>query len=628
MKNPTKAVFAAVIIILICTLSASQANALPNAAKLLPPQTILLIEVEDFVKLKSQFEKTDMYKFYKEPATAPFFDNVRTRWKEQTKEWKEDFIPVSIINGGILPQGRAAIAVVLNESASDNTPQFLFLSEWGENLEKIKELVDKAVNKSVADGSHRMTEDYRGVTIVTLIKELPPREVPDFSSYSGDDNTPPAMKTVQPPPLKTYHCFLDDCLIGASEPELLKFVIAHIKGATSPILAETSDYNSAMGSIGPYHDIDLYVNITQIVKASIAEDSTGNIRTTAANLGFDNVSSFSCGTGLAREPAGSVRIKAFLKINGAKKGIFKMLDFESAVFQAPRFMPALTYSMGFFNLNIKKAYGELLNILTASSPRLASILYTPLIPATPDGQPGLELKSGIIDHLGSQFIIAQSIVKPFSDNTEPTESLYVLAVDAPTALEKSLSRLHDKITASSGPETKRELLGHTIYRFKEPSMPLLMPGIRPMQQASDTLEATQSSTMAFTITDTHLIFGLEKTVENAIRNLHNTGAVPVASKKWFTTAKTHIPSVVGLSWLEDGIASGEAFWWMLKEKGKAPQTDALTFGSLSASQLLDPNLLPSFEAVRKYFSLSAFYGISRPDGFSFELRDIKLPDNN
>ncbi|MHC4763265.1 MAG: DUF3352 domain-containing protein [Planctomycetota bacterium] len=628
MKSPTRAVFTFCLITIICALSASQAKALPKAAKLLPPQTILLIEVDDFGKLKAQFEKTDMYKFYKEPAMVPFFDNVRAKWKEQTKEWKEDFILPSIINAGVLPQGRVAIAVAFKEAATaNNKPLFLLLAQWGQNLEKIKETVDKTISKAVEGGSHRMTEDYRGVTIVTIIKELPPRQVPDFSNYSRKDNTPPPMKTVQPPPVKTYHCFLGDCLIGATEPELLKFVIAHIKGATSPTLADTSDYNSAIGSVGPHHDIDLYVNISQFVKTSITKDSTGNIQTVAANLGLNNVSSFSCAVGLAREPAGSVNGKAFLKINGAKKGIFKMLEPESAVFQAPRFMPALTYSMAFFNLNIKKAYAELLNILTASSPQLASILYTPLIPPTPDGQPGLELKSGIIDYLGSQIIIAQSVIKPFSDNTMPTESLYVLAVDDSTALEKSLSRLHDKMIASSDPEAKRELLGHTIYLLKVPPLSLLMPGRQPMQ-ASDAQEVTQSPTMAFTITNTHLIFGLEKSVENAIRNLNNTESVPVASKKWFTTAKTHIPSVIGLSWLEDGAASGEALWWMIKEKQKASQTDAIMFGPLRVGQLLDPNLLPNFDVVRKYFSLSAFYGVSRPDGFSFELKDIKSPEND
>jgi hypothetical protein len=36
--------------------------------------------------------------------------------------------------------------------------------------------------------------------------------------------------------------------------------------------------------------------------------------------------------------------------------------------------------------------------------------------------------------------------------------------------------------------------------------------------------------------------------------------------------------------------------------------------------LFDFGLLPDFDAVRKYFGLSAGYGISRADGFFFEFK--------
>ncbi len=40
---------------------------------------------------------------------------------------------------------------------------------------------------------------------------------------------------------------------------------------------------------------------------------------------------------------------------------------------------------------------------------------------------------------------------------------------------------------------------------------------------------------------------------------------------------------------------------------------------------IDFSLLPEFDVVRKYFGLSAFYGISRPDGFFFEFKYINTP---
>ncbi len=45
--------------------------------------------------------------------------------------------------------------------------------------------------------------------------------------------------------------------------------------------------------------------------------------------------------------------------------------------------------------------------------------------------------------------------------------------------------------------------------------------------------------------------------------------------------------------------------------------------SQAGSDLFDFSLLPEFDAVRKYFGLSAFYGLSRPEGFFFELKYLK-----
>jgi len=45
--------------------------------------------------------------------------------------------------------------------------------------------------------------------------------------------------------------------------------------------------------------------------------------------------------------------------------------------------------------------------------------------------------------------------------------------------------------------------------------------------------------------------------------------------------------------------------------------------SQAGSDLFDFSLLPEFDVVRKYFGLSAFYGLSIPEGFFFELKYLK-----
>jgi hypothetical protein len=149
--------------------------------------------------------------------------------------------------------------------------------------------------------------------------------------------------------------------------------------------------------------------------------------------------------------------------------------------------------------------------------------------------------------------------------------------------------------------------------------------------------------MAFTVTDTHLIFASEPAVEQAIRTLSSSEAVPLASAKWFTRAKSNIPSVVGLAGLQDTAASAEHYWTALRESARtrqskdSPSQIGLGAGASSAlpqllfsqggADLFDFSLLPEFDAVRKYFGLSASYGISRQDGFFFEFKYLN-PDTS
>ena len=600
---------------LLCSCALVQAEVLPKTARLIPPETVLLVDVDNFSRLKQQFEKTNLYKLYKDPAMAAFIDDTKTKCREKIRELDNEIVR-AIVDTDVLPQGRVAVALVFGEqpprfaaqsSSGGNEPIVLFITQWGENISKIKETIDKMVRKAVEEGSHRKTEDYRGVSIETITPDLIRDENPSMLSYS----------------------LFDDCLIASANLPALKFVIAHIKGATSPTLAGDADYAATIAAVGPYHDIDFYVNIKQIIKTVIAKDTTGKAQATIANLGLHNVAAVGCSVGIGRSPNNSCGGKAFLKIEGGKKGVLKMLEVESAVLRAPRFIPASTYSVTFLNLNIKKAYNELYSILYNFSPAAAAMMHAIDLPDSPDGEPGLQLKD-VVEHLGSQIVIAQSTNKPFSSSSMPTESLVALAVVNPRALEKSLSLLHSKMIAPNNPEARRELLGHTIYLISLPALPFFKAPVTPMQDPAGPT-VPQMPTMAFTVTDTHLIFGVESSVEQAIRTLSSTEVVSVGSATWFNNAKSAIPSVVGLACLQNDAASGELFWWMIKESGKAKAsaistgTASFRFGPQEVGKLVNFSLLPEFDAVRKYFGLSAFYGISRPDGFFFEFEYLNPP---
>lgn len=606
--------------ITLCAAAGIEAKALPKTAELVPAETALLVETDDFGLLRRQFEKTTLNGLWKEPAMSGFVEKLRSKWSERFAG-KQDDLLATILGLEIMPSGRLAFALVLDEQSKDaDEPPILVISQWAGDVDKIREQVEKVTEKLADRGVHISRADYRDVTIVTTTEEQKPVEVKDWENFDPDKG-PVGTKTVQRPPLKTSYCFIDDCLIVSAKAELIKFVVAHIEGASGPALAGDVDYTTAMGAVGPNHDIDIYVNIKQLVKTVGQEDDTSRMQASLTSMGFDNVSGIGCSVAVAREPGSSWAGKMFVKINGAKRGICKMLDLVSAPVRAPRFVPPSAYSVMFVNIDIKKAYDELYNVISKISPASAAAMNTPLLPASPDGAAAIELKSGVIDYLGSQVVIAQSIKKPFESHKMPTETLFAVGLRDRAGLERSLSLLHSRFVGSEDPDARRELLGHTIYILKLPNLPFFGAGARPMQIAR--LQGQKGPAMAFTVTDSHLIIASEPSVEQAIRMLSGTKTTSLGSAGWFSAARAAMPSVAGVAVFEDSAASTELLWWMLKQSAESSGVVGMgptgyMLGAAGIGDWADFTLLPEFDAVRKYFGSSVMYGVSRADGFFFE----------
>jgi hypothetical protein len=596
--------------VFLCASVGVWAADLPRTAQLLPPETILLVDIPDFTQLTEQFKKTNLYKLYKDPAMAAFIEDAKEKIRAKIKESDDKFI-ATVLSADVLPAGRVAVALMPEQAEDVNEPRILVMAQWGQALPKVRETIDKVLAQAAEAGARTKTEDYRGVTITTLMSE-----------------SDPALG----------YCFIDDCLVGSANLDLLKSVIARIKGAAAA-LADDRDYTAAAKAVGPHHDIDLYVSLKRAIAAMSAEEPTGQLKAAVTNLGLDNVISLGLSVGVGREAGSGSSGRAFLKIDGQKQGVCKMLEFESTALRVPKFAPAGFASASFVNLNFNKAYEELARVLQRFSPQAAALMYMPILPPSPDGRPGLTLKADIIDHLGSQVLGFQSIDK--SSPAEPkAETLVALAVTNRSALESSLSKVHAMISQNN-PDARRQLLGHTIYLIDLSAfLPAFMPAAQPSIQAPSEPPAPAIPPLpkvAFAVTDTHLVIGVESAVERAIRTLStgSSGDLP----KWFAKARSAVPDSVGLAGFEDTAAVAEVFWKEIKTAAaeEAESSDGskhtvnigVSTSGLAFSQagldIIDVKLLPEFDLVRKYFGLSATYGIARPDGFFFEFKYLN-PD--
>lgn len=641
-----KAILAIYVVSTVVMFAGAKGAGLPKTAEIVPAETLFLVNIRDFNQLRAKFEKSSIYRLYKEPSMAAFVESFTEKVRAKIAKEDDSVWGINkILDTNGLPEGTVALAFVFGANAGpEQEPSFLLIGQWGRNIDRVKDVLDKLAAQEVEKGAHRSIETYRDVNIITLTTELPPRQVQDWENYNEQDGNVP-MKTVQPPPEKDAFCFLDDCLIVGNDVETVKFVVAHIKGATGAALAGDGDYVSVMSETGPYHDIDIYFNVKQFIKRMSAEDKTGEFGKEMSNLGLDGVAGLGCSLGIETEGGGALSGKAFLKTSGTKRGILKMLETRTEAVRFPRFIPASAYSVGLLNVDIKRAFDEFLSVLYGFEPAAAMGFQQPIIEAGAEGEPAVTLRADIIEYLGSQIVFSQSIKKPFAAGAEPTENLIAIAISNRVALEKSLSRVHKQLIAPNNPEPTRELLGHTIYMMGPAGFPILggeeedgnkdndddmmVPAnfgvMGAVEQPPGPRSIPAVSRLAFTITDTHLILGQEGAVERAIRTIGGAESESISSAEWFNSAKSAVPSVAGLASFENTAASCELLWWMLKESTKNKRANmgmgpAAVFAGPDFQELADFSLLPPFETVRKYFGYTASYGITRSDGILIEVK--------
>lgn len=601
MKYLNKLVF--ITIVTVALSSTLAARPLPKTSKLIPADTVALLEVENFSELQSQFEKTSLYKIYKEPAMKAFFDEIKNKFKKEI-EGEDNIFVKSIADSNLLPTGRVSFALVMDATAVENNePTALFILQWGENLEKIKELINESLTEADDQGWHIKTDEYRSVKIRTISAEDSKRLNFGFAGNLS-------------------YCFIDDVLLGSEDIEVLKFMIAHIKGATSETFFDNDSYDNAIKSLGSNHDVDFFINIKKIIQVVSGNDTSGQFKTIADNLGMDNLSNIAAAASVARKPGCSFSAKIKVKIQGEKKGIFKMLDLKSAPVKAPAFLPASVYSMVVVNVDLPSAYSELYKMIASFNPGFAAMFNTPLVPPSQPDQPSLLLKTSIIDYLGSQVIYAQQMNKPFEKEKSPTNTIVAIETTDHINLEKSLKEIHGKLLAFNEPDSTKELLGHTIYILKMKNLPMFAtrsPGGDPDEPGQE----VDMPNFAFTVLDTHLIIGSEESVENAVRNLNSKEAASLNSTKWFNNAKSNItPSSVGAVVIEDSCAAAEVMWWTIKQIAKEGNDSDDNFQGAGFSILgpINPELLPEFETVSKYFGVSVFQGLSTAEGFNFQYK--------
>jgi len=102
--------------------------AIPPAEKLLPDDTLLMVAMPDFAKVRELYKTSPQLQLWNDPAMKPFKDKFLAKLREELFQPLERDLGVSVDDYANLPQGQLTVAMTQNGStAADQQPAGLLL---------------------------------------------------------------------------------------------------------------------------------------------------------------------------------------------------------------------------------------------------------------------------------------------------------------------------------------------------------------------------------------------------------------------------------------------------------------------------------------------------------------------
>lgn len=624
---------------------------LAKAARMLPEDTLLVVVVENVNALRDKAEKTTFYGLYKEPAmqafVAPIEKNVREKIDELLSTISQEAGMAEPLKKLPLPEGRVVFAVRLT-SESVQVPNYVWspqegrpmvkgtktvartgaevilVADMGENLESLRNLLAKAVARTVEKGGRREDETIRGqkVTIVTPAPRKPP-ESPEGAPL----RPPPAMQK----PL--VYAFKGKTVFAGSSINIFKQVLACMGGVALSNLAGDADMKAAFATLGGEGDISIYLNAKPLIKLAKAEMGKDEDAGKLKALGIENITGLAAIMQLAPRPQEDLRFKALLAVRGQKTGIPALLTPITRPTRAGRMLPkgltgflVANYDLGSLIDRALKMVGKVVG------KDLGMQFQQDVLAATagPEGNPPpLDLNKDILSQIGKPIVVTTR------DNDTDSLITVMIGVNNGQILDKAIGRLHQMFIARGKEGFSRQLKDHTIYLLPILQNLALMMG----QAAGRPVGPPQPGEMpAVAVVGTNLVFGRASVVEQAIRNLTRTDVATIEADPMYQYASRFLPAQAGLWGYANQQASMRPLWKRLRTEAKKAATagpagqpgstpgaapgpapgPAMITGPAALVQALkdvcDLTALPEYSVVKKYFGASVGYVIGTDAG--------------
>ena len=426
----------------------------PDAAHLLPDNTVLYVHLADTGELVAKFQETAIGRITQDPGMKPLVSKLYGSAIEAFKQAEEQ-IGASLDDLLSIPQGEMCLALIAPEQ---ERPVLAFLVDVGERLPMVEKLLERIGQGVEAEGSNKREETLGDTRIMVFDR--------------ADDESRQLVFAVR-----------DDTVLVTTNLEVAKGVLTAWSGKAEDrrSLADNPDFAAVMRRCAGTEDsppqVEFFVDpITLFSRLSRGNTGAQTALALFPALGLNGIQSAGGSITFSTEEFDALT-HLHLLLDSPRKGVVELLALKSGDTTPETWVPSDAASYLTLNWDLEQTYSKFSSLYDSirGEGALASSFERDV---TDRFQ--IDFRKDLIAAAAGRVTLVNAMVRPARVNSR-ANLLGVKLKDA-KAFEKTLETL----IAKAGPQLSRETFaGVNFYRAPVSTAPQAKTPRRPLLRQPD-----------------------------------------------------------------------------------------------------------------------------------------------
>lgn len=551
--------------------------------QLAPEKTFVIMGAPDMGAMMNHIQNGPMGEIWNQPEVQDIVHDWMEQLHQAMNQAAEemDVDPESFA----WPTGSVGMAMFLamNEDLGIELPAVLVSADFGDNMDKIEPLFEKALEKMRADGAIEDERDVLGRNVITFKGAPEPEVDPDdpWAQEMGGMENPMAAGFRQ-----MHLARSENHLVLSSNLDALRDVFGKLDGEAGPSVADRDVFRGAMAQI---EGNEMYmVVLTEGMGDVLANAGPMAMALPMAmgpleSLGFMNVKAVSMGMNFDRQ--GTLMAQSMgVYMPGGKAGLMKLFDVESGKGELPAFVGP--DAVGYSRYNFR--FSGLMDVVRQAIASAPEMLQQEAEPMMMQMGPMLEQ---LFNSLGPDIHIVTPPAEP-----QPAGGMNPMMGNPMASLASGMFAIRN-----SDPQALQNLLAGFA-----PQM-----GLQPRDFLGQTIFADQMGMFSIGLGGGYMFAGPAAAVEQALRATGQENLPSLNSEPNYRQAMGFLPKGNAVAWgyTDTGRQLKNAFQMM--------QAGPMGMMPMGPGMEMPPGMgeIPDLTPLAEYFGPGVWEMLSTDDGF-------------